>query len=114
MSGWEVEVDVCEGPIFEDEGADEEDWDGEEVIVVHGVEVLEIGEFDALAHGEHVCCAAEAVDHHPDVAGVEGADFGGGLRILHACLAAADGVDRRLDVGPCSDDGRQDHETKGE
>ena len=43
------------------------------------VKVLEVGELDALAHAEHVGSGAEAVDHHPEIARVQGCDLVGGL-----------------------------------
>ena len=114
MVGGEVDVDVGGGPVLEQQRADEQDRDRQQVVVVHGVEVLEVGELDALAHAEHVRRAAEAVEEHPQVARVEGGDLRGRLRVLQRRLAAADGVDRRLDVRPGRDHGREHHEPEGE
>jgi hypothetical protein len=38
MAWWEVGGDVGRGPVLEEQGADEEDGDREEVVVVHGWE----------------------------------------------------------------------------
>ena len=71
------------------------------------VKVLEVGQLDALAHAEDIGGAAEAVEHHPDVAGVESGD-------LVVGDAAGVGGQSVLDIGPGSNDGGENHETEGE
>ena len=75
------------------------------------VKVLEVGELDALAHAEHVGGGAEAVDHHPEVAGVQGCD-------LVSCLTGKGiaGVSRESvgDVSPGGNDGAEDHKTEAQ
>lgn len=70
LRGGEVEGDVLRAPVLEEERAEQEDWDRQQIVVVHGVKVLEVGQLDPLAHAEHVSGAAEAVEQHPEVAGV--------------------------------------------
>ena len=41
----EVLCDVGGGPVFDEDGGDEQDWDGEEVVVVHGWLKLAIAPF---------------------------------------------------------------------
>jgi hypothetical protein len=74
---------------------------------IRTVKVLEVCQLDALAHAEDVTGAAEAVQGHPDVARVQGGDLVAGGRARVAGQSV-------LDVCPCSDEGREDHETKGE
>lgn len=75
------------------------------------VKVLEVCELDALAHAEHICGGAEAVDQHPDVAGVQGCNLVG-------CLAskAITGVrrERVRDIGPRSDDRAENHQAEAQ
>jgi hypothetical protein len=71
------------------------------------VKVLEVCQLDALAHAEDVAGAAEAVQGHPDVTRVQGGDLVAGGR----AGVAGESV---LDICPCSDEGREDHETEGE
>jgi len=71
------------------------------------VKVLEVGQLDALAHAEDVGSTAEAVHGHPDVARVEGRDLVAGSRAGVAGKSV-------LDVCPRGNDGRENHETKGE
>jgi hypothetical protein len=40
LFGGKVFCDVCGGPVFNENGCDEEDGDGEEVVVVHGYSML--------------------------------------------------------------------------
>jgi hypothetical protein len=74
---------------------------------IRTVKVLEVCQLDALAHAEDVTGAAEAVQGHPDVPRVQGGDLVAGGRARVAGQSV-------LDVCPCSDEGREDHETKGE
>jgi hypothetical protein len=74
---------------------------------IRTVKVLEIGQLDALAHAENVGGAAEAVESHPDVARVESRDLVVGNRARVAGKSM-------LNVGPCSNKRREDHQTKGE
>jgi len=66
-----VEVDVGRGPGLEDQRAHDQNRNRQQVVIVHSIKVLEVRQLDALAHTEHVRRAAEAVEQHPDVAGVE-------------------------------------------
>lgn len=73
------------------------------------VKVLEVRELDTLAHAQDVRSAAQAIDQHPDVSGVEGREGNGGLG-----GAMTVRVERSADIGPSSNDGREDHETERE
>ena len=75
------------------------------------VKVLEVGELDALAHAEHVGGGAEAVDHHPEVARVQGCDLVGSLASKGIARVSGESVG---DVGPCGNNGAEDHETEAE
>ena len=94
--GWrEVQVQVGRRPVFQQEGGDQQDRDGQQVVVVHGVEVLEVGQLDSLSHEENEGGGGEAVQGHPEVADVE--------------------VHRAAGVGVAvgGDDGREHHEDEG-
>lgn len=73
------------------------------------VKVLEVGQLDALAHAEQVACRAEAVDQHPHVSRIERRN-----RLVGARGRMAVGLERMADVGPCGDDGGQNHQPEGE
>jgi hypothetical protein len=74
---------------------------------IRTVKVLEVCQLDALAHAEDVTGAAEAVQCHPNVPRVQGGDLVAGGRARMAGQSV-------LDICPCSDEGRENHETKGE
>lgn len=69
------------------------------------VEILEVGQLYALAHAQHVRRGAQAVDQHPDVAGVQSGDLAGGV------TAALNGV---LDISPSGDERAENHQAEGE
>ena len=92
---WEVQVQVCRRPVFQQKGGDQQDRDGQQVVVVHGVKVLEVGQLNSLSHEENEGGGREAVQGHPEVADVE----------VHG--AACVGVT----VG--GDDGGENHEDEG-
>jgi hypothetical protein len=75
--------------------------------MIRTVKVLEVCQLDALAHAEDVTGAAEAVQSHPDVTRVQGRNLvvGGRARVAGKSV---------LDVCPCSDQRRENHEAKGE
>ena len=75
------------------------------------VKVLEVGQLDALAHAQHEGGAADAVEHHPQVARVQG---GHGLGRRGGLVPTRHAGQRVLDVGPRGDDGAEDHEAEGE
>lgn len=75
------------------------------------VKVLEVGQLDALAHAQHERGAADAVEHHPQVARVQG---GHGLGRRGGLVPTRHAGQRVLDVGPRGDDGAEDHEAEGE
>jgi hypothetical protein len=72
---------------------------------IRTVKILEVGQLDTLAHGEHVCSCAQAIRAHPQVSSVQGRDglgaFGGRVQSM-------------LDISPGSNDGTQHHEAEGE
>jgi hypothetical protein len=73
------------------------------------VKILEVGQLDSLAHAKNVGRRRQAVDHHPDVTGVEGAQRGSSLgRIMTV------GTDGGIDIGPGGDNRRQNHQSEGE
>lgn len=69
------------------------------------VNVLEVGELDALSLAQHVCRGTEAVHKDPDIAGVQYRQIGG------TAAAALDGM---LDIGPSGHDRAEHNKTKGE
>jgi hypothetical protein len=73
---------------------------------IRTVKVLEVCQLDALAHAEDVAGTAEAVQGHPDVTGVQGGNLvvGGRARVAGKSV---------LNVCPCSNERRENHETKG-
>jgi hypothetical protein len=73
------------------------------------VEVLEVGQLDALPHAQNIGGGAEAVEHHPQVAGVQGGHgLGSGFgRLAHAAQSV-------LDICPGRNDGAEDHQAKRE
>ena len=71
----------------------------------HTVEVLEVGQLDALAHAEDVGRSAKAVDQHPEVTGIEGGHLAGGV------TTALNGV---LNIGPGVNERAEDHQTERE
>lgn len=50
----QVQLQVCGPPVLRDEREDDEDGDGERVVVEHGVPVAEAHRLDLLAHREHL------------------------------------------------------------
>ena len=111
MFSREVQVEVRLTPVLEDKRQDQQDWDREQVVVVHRIEVLEVRELDPFAHAQEVSGRAKAVQQHPDVAGVERGDLRGSLSVDCAAFSA-DGVQSGLDVGPCGDDAGENHEAE--
>ena len=73
------------------------------------VKILKVGQLDPLAHAEHIGGRRQAVDQHPDVAGVEGAEGGGGVG--RAVAVRGDGG---VDISPGGHDRRQHHKPKRE
>ena len=69
------------------------------------VEILEVGQLDALAHTQYVGGGAKAVDQHPEVTGIQGRDLARGV------AAALNGV---LDVSPGGNEGTEHHQAEGE
>lgn len=74
------------------------------------VKVLEVGQLDALPHAQDVGCAAEAVEHHPDVSRVQGRDLVASFAALGATVAG----ESVLDVGPGGNQGGKHHQTERE
>lgn len=73
------------------------------------VKILEVGQLDALAHAQDIGGGAEAVEHHPEIAGIQGRNgIGGRLRGL------CSGGKSMLDVCPGRYDGAEDHQAKRE
>lgn len=61
MGDEQVPSEALRPPVLEQHRRDEEDRDGQQVVVHHGVPVLEAGELDALAHREEIGRRREAV-----------------------------------------------------
>lgn len=75
------------------------------------VKILEVGQFDAFPHTQNVSSSAQAVEHHPKIASVQGRhSISGGLSLCSR-THAGQGV---LDVCPGGDDGAQNHQAKRE
>ena len=74
------------------------------------VKVLEVGQLDAFPHAQDICRGAEAIHQHPEVSGIQRCDCGSGFGALR-CTVRLEGV---LDVSPCGDDRREDHQAKRE
>lgn len=112
---WEVGVEVRAGPILNQEGKNDQDRDSQQVVVEHGIPILEVHLLDDLAHAQQITRSEKDVKSHPRVTGVEsshlvstvgaGAGEGG---------AGTVGGERVLDIGPGGDDGGEDHEAEGE
>ena len=73
------------------------------------VKVLEVGKLDALAHAQNISCRAKAVEHHPEVSGVQSRHGLSGLlcSVTHARQSV-------LDVCPGRNDGTEDHQSERE
>lgn len=73
------------------------------------VKILEVGQLNALLHAQNVGGSAEAVEHHPQVSGVQGRHgIDSGLSgLAHAGQSV-------LDIGPGGNDGAEDHQAEGE
>ncbi len=74
------------------------------------VKIFEVGQLDAFAHPEHVGRAAEAIEQHPHVPGVQSGDTSVGL----GAGVPAEALHRVLDICPGGDDGAENHEAEGE
>jgi hypothetical protein len=74
------------------------------------VEILEVGQLDALPHAQNVGGGAEAVEHHPEVTRVQGGHGSTGGSVLDLAIAAQ----RMLDIRPSGNDGAHDHQAEGE
>lgn len=73
------------------------------------VEVLEVGELDALPHAEDITGGADTVKRHPEVSGVQGGDG-----VCRGVAGPAEAGQSVLNVGPGGDDGAENHQTEGE
>jgi hypothetical protein len=73
------------------------------------VKVLEVGQLDALPHAQNVGCGAEAVEHHPEVAGMQSRHG-----LVAGLSSMAHAAQSMLDVCPCGNDGAQDHQSERE
>lgn len=71
------------------------------------IKVLEVGQLDSLAHAQHVAGAAETIEEHPHVAGVQSRDLVGSFGTRMAKVLK--GV---LNVCPCSNDRAHNHQAK--
>jgi len=70
------------------------------------VEILEVGQLDALAHAQEVGGAADAVEEHPHITLVEYRHgIGSSLRLLSKGKSV-------LDVSPRSHDGAEHHQSE--
>ena len=73
------------------------------------VKVLEVGELDALAHAQNISSRAQAVEHHPEVSGVQGRHGLSGL--LRSVTHARQSV---LNVSPSRNNRTQHHQSERE
>ncbi len=48
-----------------------QNWNGEKVVVIHGVKVFEVGQLYSLSHEQHKCGRGETVGEHPEIANVK-------------------------------------------
>lgn len=89
--GWEVLVDGFWGPVFQEESGHEQNGDGQQVVVVGGIEILEVGQLDSDSHGQDESSAGKAVGKHPEVAGVHGSSILSGLGSRGVTVTSQDG-----------------------
>lgn len=92
--GGEVEGKVSRRPVLENEGQDQQNWNGQQVVVEHGVEVLEVGQLDTDSHEQHKGGRGETVGEHPEVSQVQRVHVVGGLG---GSAVTVGGKDRRED-----------------
>nr|POE97733.1 hypothetical protein CFP56_79220 [Quercus suber] len=110
VGGRRGDTDTPCGGVGDEDGGDTRDGhDDEDSVPGLGGEV-EV-ELDALAHAQEIGGGAEAVEHHPHVARIEGGDLVPGLAARRVTVEA---VERVLDIPPRGDHAAHDHQTKGQ
>lgn len=68
---WEIDGKVSGRPVLKNEGTNQENRDRQQVVVVHGVKVLEVGQLDSDSHVQHEGGGSETVGKHPEVSEVQ-------------------------------------------
>lgn len=68
---WEVQSKVSRAPVLKHEGGNQQNWNGQQVVVEHGVEVLEVGQLDTDSHEQNKSSGCETVAEHPEVSQVQ-------------------------------------------
>lgn len=105
----EVLGHVFSGPVFKEQRANQKHRDGQEVVVVHGVQVGKVKIFNALAQEEDKASVGQAVAKHPKVADVKTAEERNSLSRGFGGSLGSDGK-----IGPSSDNRGKDNDDKGE
>lgn len=75
----EVLCEVLGRPVLKQKGGHQQHRDRQQVVVVHGVEVLEVGQLDSDSHEQHETGRGETVGEHPEVTQVHSVQILGGL-----------------------------------
>lgn len=88
---WEVLVHSLWGPVLQEKSGHEQNGDGQQVVVVGGVEVLEVGQLDSDSHGQDESGTGETVGKHPEVAGVHGSGILSGPGSRGVTVTSQDG-----------------------
>lgn len=78
-----VGLQVLNTPVLKHERKDQQDWNRQDIVVVHGVKVLEVSQFDSLSHVQDKGSGRETVDKHPEVTNTEQTRVGVGLLVTH-------------------------------
>jgi hypothetical protein len=120
----EVARQVLGRPVLDEQRADDQDGDGEQIVVEHGyislvltlthlpsgaptVIVLKVHLLNDLAHAENIRRSAHNVHAHPRVAGIESRQGARGIERVHAIKSG-------LNISPGSNDGAEHHQTERE
>lgn len=67
----EVDGKVSGRPIFENERTDQKNWNRQQVVVVHSVKVLKVGQLDSNSHVQDERSRGKTVGKHPKIAKVQ-------------------------------------------
>lgn len=112
---WEVLVEVGGRPVLDDEGQNDQDWNGEEVVVEHSIPILKVHLLDDLAHAQEVRSSEEDVQAHPGVTSVQRGHLVSSIGVGTAEGAATTVASKCvLDISPGSNDRAENHESEGE